>query len=443
MPISSFMGLQTSLRGLLAHQQAIDTTSHNISNANTEGYSRQEAVLRASDALEIAAGDFAAGGSAHLGTGVTVSSYRRIRDAFLDLQYRAQAMQVGDQSARSQQLDQVELALAEPTDNGIAAQLSKFWNGWADVSNSPDDVAARQALIDQAKNLAASFKTVDTQLTTVSAQAAAEFAALTGAGGDVPTLANEIAQLNASIKRFVQNGDMPNDLMDRRDQLLDKLSTLAQVSVTDLGGGTIRVAFGDAAVPLVDDTTVTWPQALADPKGKLGALIDISKPGGVIAGYRADLNAAVKSLADAVNTLHNPGGTGTNFFSYTPGAEAGSLGVSVTTATVRTSSSGAAGANDIALAIAGLRGGTPDKLYNGFVTRVGGDVRNALRGESNAKVLLDSIEDRRQSTSGVSMDEEMTNLVRFQRGYQASARAMSTMDAMLDTLINRTGIVGL
>jgi flagellar hook-associated protein 1 FlgK len=101
------------------------------------------------------------------------------------------------------------------------------------------------------------------------------------------------------------------------------------------------------------------------------------------------------------------------------------------------------GANDIALAISGLRGGTGDKLYTGFVTRIGGDLKNAQRGEANATVLLNSIEDRRQSTSGVSMDEEMTNLVRFQRGYQASARVMSTMDAMLETLINRTGIVGL
>jgi flagellar hook-associated protein 1 FlgK len=440
MPISTFAGLQTSLRGLLAHQQAIDTTSHNVANANTEGYSRQEAVLAPTDALQIVSGT---NGSAHIGTGVTVQDFRRIRDGFLDLQYRAQNMQVGDQQTRSTQLDQVELALAEPGENGIADQLTKFWNGWADVSNSPDDVAARQALIDQAKNLAAAFKTVDGQLTTVKMQASAEFAALTGAAGDVPAIANEIAQLNAAIKQFTSNGDAPNDLMDRRDQLLDKLSKLAQVSVTDLGGGTIRVDLGDAAMPLVNDTTVTWPQALSAPGGKLGALIDITKAGGTIDSYRAELNNVVKTLADSVNGLHNPGGTGTNFFTYAAGAEAGSLAVNVTTATVKTSTSGAAGANDVALAIAGLRGGTGDKLYTGFVTRIGGDLKNAQRAEANATVLLNSIDDRRQSTSGVSMDEEMTNLVRFQRGYQASARTMSTMDQMLDTLINRTGIVGL
>jgi flagellar hook-associated protein 1 FlgK len=441
MAISTFMGLQTSLRGLLAHQQAIDTTSHNVSNANTEGYSRQEATLTATDAMKVVG--TGNGGVGSLGTGVTVQQYTRIRDAFLDLQYRAQNMQVGDQQTRSTQLDQVELSLSEPGENGIANQLAKFWNGWADLSNSPDDIAARQALIEQAKNLAAAFKTVDTQLTTVKAQANAEYASLTGPGGDVESIAKEIATLNGAIKQFTANGDQPNDLMDRRDMLLDKLSKLAQVRVVDLGNGSISAFLGDATSPLVNDTTTFWPQTLTAPGGKLGALIAITKPGGVIDSYRTDLNAVVKNLADSVNNLHNPGGTGTNFFTYTAGAPAGTLGVNVTTATVRTSTTAAAGANDVALAIAGLRGGTADKLYTGFVTRIGGDLKNAMRGETNATVLLNSIEDRRQSTSGVSMDEEMTNLVRFQRGYQASARTMSTMDQMLDTLINRTGVVGL
>jgi flagellar hook-associated protein 1 FlgK len=351
-------------------------------------------------------------------------------------------MQVGDQETMSRELSQVELALAEPSDNGISAELAKFWNAWSDLSNAPEDPATRQALIDQAKNLAAAFKTVDDQLTNVKAQALAEYGSLTGTGGDVDLIAREIAQLNTAIKSFVQNGDPPADLTDRRDLLLDKLSKLGQVSVTDLGTGSINVQFGDAAAPLVSDTTVNWPQALTAPGGKLGALINLSKAGGVIDAYRTQLNAAVKQLADDVNTLHNAGGGG-NFFSYVAGSEAGTLSVAVTTATVQTTTTGAPGANDIALQIAGLRNGTADRLYSAFVTRIGGDVKNAQRGEANANVLLDAINDRRQSVSGVSMDEEMTNLVRFQRGYQASARAMSTMDQMLDTLINRTGIVGL
>ena len=444
MGISTFMGIETTLRGLLAQQRALNTVSHNITNAGTQGYSRQEAVFAASDAYVQAAAGPQGAGSVSIGTGVDVTGYRRIRDQFLDLQYRAQAMQVGDQQTEARHLDQVEMGLAEPGENGISNLLAKFWNGWADVSNSPENVAARQALVDQAKNLAAAFGTLDSQLAAVKAQAQGEYASLTDpVAGDVAAMAKEIASLNEAIKRFVQTGDAPNDLMDRRDSLIDRLSLLAQVSVTDLGTGAVRVNFGDAALPLVNDGTVTWPQALTAPKGQLGALIDLARTGGTIDSYRADLAAVVKNLADAVNGLHDDGPAASNFFGYTAGSEASTLTVLVTAAGVQASVSGDRGANDIARQISALRAGAIDAGYTSFVTRIGGDVKDAMRGEANAKVLLNSIDDRRQSTSGVSMDEEMTNLVRFQRGYQASARAMSTMDEMLDILINRTGRVGL
>jgi flagellar hook-associated protein 1 FlgK len=453
MPISTFFGLETTLRGILAHQQAIDTTGHNVTNANTEGYSRQTATLGATDPLLVTSGVGAGNVMASLGTGVGVESYDRIRSQFLDLQYRAQAMQVGYQESTAEQLDQVEMGLAEPGTNGLSAQLNKFWSTWSDVANTPNDPAARQALIDQAQNLTATFKSIDQQLSSVKSQATAQYTAITGPGGDVETIATQITQLNQSIKAFVAGGDKPNDLLDRRDLLLDKLSKLGQVSVTDLGNGSIDVSFGGTSTPLVADTTMNWPQTLDSTSppagGQLGALLKITDTApastpGIIDQYRTQLNAVAKKLADDVNSFHNPGGTGTNFFTYgAAGTEAGTLAVNVGVGGVRTSTSGAAGANDIALQITNLRGGTADKLYSAFVTKIGGDLKNAQTGESNANVLLSSINDRRQSVSGVSLDEEMTNLVRFQRGYQASARAMSTIDQMLDTLINRTGTVGL
>jgi flagellar hook-associated protein 1 FlgK len=439
MPISSFFGLQTTLRGLLAQQRAMDTTSHNIANANTAGYSRQTATLTAAPALRLPAGALQTGGGADLGAGVDVQAYQRIRDLFLDAQYRSQSAVLGDNSATADALDRAELALAEPGDNGINALLGKFWSAWSDLANSPENAAARQALVDQATTLAGAFSSLDAQLDTVKSDAQGQYAALTGPGGDVASMAAEIASLNGAIAGAEQGGTTPNDLLDRRDVLLDKLSSLARVSVVDLGGGSIEVDFGDAAQPLVSGSSVNWPQSLTTPGGQLGALLRVSQPGGTIDSYKADLDGVAKQLADAVNSAHGS----PPFFTYNAASPASTLTVNVTASTLQAGNGGAPGANDIALTVAALRGGAADQSYSALVTRIGSDLAGAQRTQANAQVLVGAVDDRRQSVAGVSMDEEMTNLVRFQRGYQASARAMTTMDDLLDTLINRTGKVGL
>src|SRR3954452_17319652 len=214
--ISSFMGLQTALRGILAHQQAIDTSGHNIANANTEGYSRQTAQLSTSLAVQVPGRDLQ-GGTMSLGSGVEVTGFKRLRDSFLDVQYRAQSMQLGYNQASARSLDQVELGLSEPDENGLQAQLDKFWSAWSDVSTSPDSSASRQALLDQAGGLAQTFQQINSQLTSVASQATAEYAAITGPQGQVAQIANEIGGLNTAIKQFTAMGDTPNDLLDRRD----------------------------------------------------------------------------------------------------------------------------------------------------------------------------------------------------------------------------------
>jgi flagellar hook-associated protein 1 FlgK len=442
MPVSTFGGLQTALRGLLAQQRALDVTSHNVANANTVGYSRQEATMVASTALRLPAGALQDGSGADLGTGVEVQSYRRIRDSFLDLQFRAQAMRLGGLATQARSLEQVEVALAEPGETGIAAQLQRFWSGWGSLGNAAESPGARQALVGQAQTLVTGISALAGQLATAAAQAGDEYAQIAGATGEVRQIADELAQLNAAISSAIGSRVEPNDLYDRRDVLLDRLSALAQVSTTDLGDGTIEVVFGDAPVPLVAGSTVTWPQALTDPKGKLGALIELSSPTGAIAAYAADLDNVARQLADSVNALHTSGG-GPPFFSYTAGNEAATIAVAVTAAGVVTSTTGSPGDNDIARGISNLRGGAADQAYSTLVSRIGNEVREVLRGEANADALVAAVQDRRDSISGVSLDEEMTGLVRFQRAYQASARAMSTLDEALDVLINRTGRVGL
>jgi len=437
---SAFFGLQTSLRGLLTQQQALDVTGHNIANANTQGYSRQEALLEPTRPYILPANSVNSGAGAQLGSGVDVAAIRRVRDQFLDLQYRAQQMSLGDATARTTSLDQVEGAIAEPSDDGLAAQLSRFWDAWSDVANAPENAGARAALVTTAQTLTTSFRTIADQLTTVAQQAQDEFGAITGANGDVANIASELAGLNRAIGDAVFRGQQPNDLMDRRDQLVDRLSQLAQVSVTDTGDSRWRIDFG--GVTLVDPSTptgYTWPQTLgAAPGGKLGALQDLASATGPALTYRSQLDAVASDLVSSVNALH----TSTPFFDPA-GTTAATIAVVATSATVQTGSGTASGENDVAQAIARLRGGTTDQMYQALVAKIGTESQAAVRAQSTSQSLVDAIEDRRQSVAGVSLDEEMTNLIRFQRGYQASARTMTTMDEMLDTLVNRTGKVGL
>jgi flagellar hook-associated protein 1 len=457
MPVSSFYGLQTSLRGLLAQQRLLDTAGHNIANASTVGYSRQEAALVASPALQIPAGGVATGASAHLGSGVDVQSYRRIRDSFIDLQFRAQNTGLGEWTARAKTLEAAELALSEPSENGINEQLARFWTAWSDLAKAADDPAAKTALVEQASALSDAFATVRNQIATAQSQTLAEYNDLArpagpgDPGGEIAQVAQEIAELNETIKRFATIGDMPNDLLDRRDQLLDRLSEFGQVSVEAQTDGTVNVSFVDKAAagttyPVVTGTASTWAGPPAGdawaPGGRLGGLLEAGRPGGTLDGYLATIDSIATALATQVNATY--GGT---FFETGPGAAGASLRVAAALQAdprLVAAGTGAAGSNDIALAISQLRDSpTIDGAYRAFVAQVGAHSREAIRQEGNAQVLTDAVENRRQSVSGVSLDEEMSNLVRFQRAYQASSRAMSTLDEMLDVLINRTGRVGL
>jgi flagellar hook-associated protein 1 len=305
------------------------------------------------------------------------------------------------------------------------------------VANAPENQAARQALIDAGKNLASTIAGLDAQLATVADDANAEFAALIAPGGEVDARAKEIANLNKAIVGAYDTGTTPNDLLDRRDKLVDELSELGRTTVTAIAPqGALQIDFGGQPL-VIGAVQAPLPTAYAGPGGRLGALQTIGGPGGTVGQYRADLEAFAQDLRSAVNTAH-PG-----FFDPATAPAASTLTVAVTAATLQPGAGAAPGDNSRALEAVKLRGGSPDALYAKLVTRIGGDLRNARREESNAGVLSQAVEDRRQSVMGVSMDEEMSNLIRFQRGYQASARALSTMDETLDVLINRTGRVGL
>src|SRR5438105_5038623 len=338
MPIGTFMGLQTALRGILAQQQALDTTGHNIANANTVGFTRQEALLAPTPAYSEPSTTRGAQ-AGQIGTGVEVTAYRRIRDEFIDTQLHAQTMREGYYGALSDGLTQVEQALNEPSDTGLSSLLQSFWSSWQDVANSPENPSTRQALVQNAASLTDGLQQLSGQLSTIQSQTATNASStLDEINADAAT----VAQLNDEIKRAKVVGDTPNDLLDQRDVLVDKLAQLVNVT---------RVA---------------------------------------------------------------------------------------------ASANGAPGDGAQALAVAALqRTSTIDSDYQRFVTKVGSDSRDATRTSDNATSLASALENRRESVSGVSLDEEMANLLKFQRGFQASSRALSAMDDMIELLVTRTGRVGL
>ncbi len=437
MSIPTLQGLQTALSGLLAEQQALDVTGNNIANSNTEGYTRETVILRPSLPLNIPAISSRTGEGAQLGTGVSVETINRIRNTYLDAQYRTQSTALGGASTQSEELTQAQAAFNEPSNSAIASQMSAFWSAWSDLANSPTSEAAKQGVVGAGQQLVDMLHEVSAQLSTISGQAGQQYEALTGPSGEVQNDANQIAQLNGQIRLAEEAGEPPNEMLDQRDLLLDKLSSLAQVTVVKQPDGTDTVSFGDAAKPLVEGTTVNWPQALTQAAGgRLGALLGLTAPGGALASYQAALDNVASALASSVNALH----TTTPFFS---GTTAATLQVAVTAAQVQTSSTEGVGGNDVALKIAGLRGGVAEQGYAALVEQVGGNVRGARDEQSNLQTTVTAIGNQRQSVSGVSLDEEMTNLISFQRGYQASARTMTAMDSMLETLIEHTGIAGL
>jgi flagellar hook-associated protein 1 FlgK len=429
MPIGSFMGLQTALSGLEANQESIQTTSNNIANATTPGYSEESAVMTETLSLTLP-------GGIQLGTGVDVSSVTRASNQYLNNAYRTQNAVAGYDSTLSATLQQVQSQLSEPSGNGISSELSAFWGAWNSLANDPTNTAARQTVIDDGTTLAQGLGSLSSQLSAVQAQVAQQYSDLTATGGELQTYANQIATLNGEIARQAQGGQNTNQLLDQRDQAINNLSALGTVSYTDLGNGQLTLSFGGAATPLVSGTTVTWPPPTfsSTPGGELGALLSLSGPGGPIGTYLTDLGNVAGALVTTVNTLS----PGTPFFNPA-GTTAATIAVSATPATIQTTTTGNAGANDVAIAIAGLSGGLADQTYSAFVAQVGQDTQTAQFKDQTSQTVLTSISNQIQSVSGVSLDQEMTNLLMYQQGYQASAKVMSAMQSMLNTLINQVG----
>ncbi len=438
--IPAFTGYYTALSGLETSQVEIDTTGQNIDNASTPGYSEETVNSSASDPLDVQA-EAGGGGTTQLGSGVSVDTITRIRNQFLDVQYRAQNTSLGNANAMVTSLTQAQVAFNEPTSNGLSAALSKFYNDYGNLANDASSAAAGETVVDDATSLAGQINSLYGQLSTVQTQAGTQLSDLTASNGQLASDANQIAQLNGEINQQLGAGQSPNTLEDQRDSLIDDMSSLGSVSVTDPGNGLLQISFGGNSTPLVNGTTVNWPPPTptAATGGELGALASLSDTTstGAISPYLTQLNTVASDLISTVNGITDAATSATPYALFT-GTGAADIAVAggVTASTVTTT-----GDNSVALAVSAIPGSsadTPDSTYDALVAQVGSDVRTATNTQSNSQALVNAVESQRESVSGVSIDQEMTNLLSYQQAYQASARVLNTMDSVINTLI--TGI---
>jgi flagellar hook-associated protein 1 FlgK len=458
-PIPSYTGLQTALSGLQAAQAAIDTTGQNIANADTPGYSRQTVNLTERNALTIPSLSSITSNWEQLGTGVDITNISRVRDQFLDAQYRAQNSATSSLSSQSTILGQAQATLNEPSTSGLSASLQNFWSAFNSLSTAPNNLGAQQTVLSDGAAVAKTLNTLSGQITSLQSQVTQQYDALTNAGtGPIASDAQQIASLNQSIAQAQAVGQADNGLLDQRDKLVDDLSQYSNVSVSTQPNGMVNVSFGNAAIaaghgtadatPLVSGGNVNLSANLTDQNlsgsgGQLGALLglyDATSGTGQLQNYitgPGGLDAVAGALTSTVNGAiagaDSSGPSATAFFTGTTAATI-AVNPSITTSTTNPPYTAAE-----ASAVNGLSGGTADQTYNAFVAKVGADVQSVQNGQQTGQVLLTAISNQRQSVSGVSLDEEMTNLISEQQAYQACARVMNAIDSTLNTLITQVG----
>ncbi|KUK41445.1 MAG: Flagellar hook-associated protein FlgK [Clostridia bacterium 62_21] len=462
---STFFGLEIARRGLMAQRLAMDTAAHNLANANTEGYTRQQAVHVAENPYTIPVRDQKVV-PGQIGTGVTVAEIRRVRDTILDAHVRRALGDAGYWEERSDALARVEALFPEPGDYGIQQAIAKFFNYWQDLNNSPQDLGLKAAVREAGEELASMIRVTYTQL---EENYNGLKDTLQDKVAEINNLAEEIRGINEAIARLGSADYKANDLMDRRDLLLDKLAAIGEVDVELLGGGQIKVSFYGEV--LVDGQTVYEASSrFNDPSDQFiltingndvnitnlaeantpGALSGLESARQKVKGYMDDLDKLANALRDQVNAAHgyDPGPpSGVAFFDPdSTGATDFALDPAIL-----------ADANQIdgtkALDVAALRDdptvdadgdGQPDVTFEVFytqlVTRLGTDVSGAAERVKGAQAVREQLENLRQSVTGVSIDEELTYLTQYQYAYQASARVVTILDEMLDTIINRLGV---
>ncbi len=469
-----FGSLQQSVQSLNAQSRGVETAGRNLANVNNASYARQRVVFGERGTVITPQGVQS--------LGIEAKSIQQLRDSLLDRQLVREigltaALTASEnangksQAALGENIDRTQAAdgTSASTANGLGAALGAFFNGFQAVAARPTDLGERQTLLQQADSLAQRFRLTDSRLAQVQSDLGSEVSTDTASIND---LLSTIATLNAQIGRSEINAaGSAGDLRDQRQASLEKLAAKMAIetrpNATEAGQVDVFVRDGaGAAIDLVTLGVVTNPVAYDGTQLTAGtAATPIALGGGSVKGLLATRDGTVQTLRDelealatqfatSVNTAYNPTGATGNFFQFTAGSAAGTLALAggLTAAGLKASDNPAApGDNTLALAVSALStrvfsttggdqiDGTFAQYYSGVVSGFGRDVAGVSANLDDQTRIETLVRQQRDSYSGVSMDEELTDLTKYQRAFQASSRVISIIDDLLDTVINRMG----
>lgn len=468
--MSTFSTLNTAWTGLTAARRGIDVAGQNVANANTGGYTRQRVDLAA---IAAASGTgLLRSSTPSPGLGVAVSGVTRMGDQWLDARVHGTASAAGHWAVQTEALARIESNFAEPGEHGISARLQSFWSAWADLGNRVGDAAPAEALLAAAGALTASIADGYRASTGQWVELRGRTEAMVT---EVNDAAEQIAGLNALVRQANAEGRSPNELIDQRAAMVARVAELTGSTVRTEADGTLTVLVegnplvaGDHASPIAisgDHTFRGTPVSLhwvrsgspvhpegGELSGALAALApSAAGAGGIIAETAAAYEELAMTLAAQVNALHQSGAsttgaTGLDFFAFGAGSPATAIHVVPTDLSGLATAAVGAGALDasIADAIAALRHSStgPDQQWSSVVTGTAVAARAANQHATLAGLAATSAITAQRSLGAVDLDEETVNLMTHQTAYQAAARVMTAVDELLDTLINRTGVVG-
>ncbi|MEM9131569.1 MAG: flagellar hook-associated protein FlgK [Actinomycetota bacterium] len=466
--MSDFSSLNIAKSGLDAHAKRLSVIGDNIANIDTEGYTRRRVDL---EPIGTEKAGVYSGSTAQHG-GVSSEEVSRLRNELLSNHARTQAGVAADRGQTVETLQELEQVLGGLDDNGLRTRLTEFFNSFDDLANAPEDPAMRSVVLQRAESVANGFTQTAGDVDDLQGRMT------TGLQDQVRALnelASEVAELNGQIMTAIGADSSPNALLDRRDLKVDQMAKLADIQVIESAHGQIIVSLdgrhlvnGDSAMTVAAELqthaalgalgyqyyTVVDSQGreMTIGNGELAATIrSITQ---LVPDARTELDNLRDDLITQVNALHTAGtgldgSTGLNMFEAHPTATSGGLIVSADVAgQPEKIAAAAAGAGDLdagnADALAELADSTtgPVAAYIAMVTDLAATV-NTAEGAAGAADAASALADNLAlAAGGVSLDQELTDLISAQRAYEASARMMTAIDEMLQTLINRTGIVG-